>query len=495
LSKGLFLLAGGCYAEVVKPKDRQEGQTMLLAPIFDQFVKDSPLSVMARALMENALQPGPLDEMFERTATLQYTDKLLFSTVVDTLGLLVCGISRSVNSVYHSRRDWFPVALTNVYQKLNGIEMPVMQQLVRDNAARLSEVVVALGGTLPELLPGFRVKILDGNCIVSSEHRIKELRELASAPLPGKTLNVFDPQLGLVTDVFPCEDGHAQERALLGPVRQTVQAGELWIEDRNFCTVGWLRGVVVERKAHVLVREHQGLPWTKVAAPEGELRYVGRVETGEVFEQTVTLSPEQGTVIKDDGTPLQLRRIVIKLDKPTRDGETEVAVLTDLTAEQADALTLARLYLKRWQIETVFQVLTETLHCEHPRRGYPKAALCAFCVTLVTYNVLAVIKAALRVVHGTEKVENDVSVYHVTTEIQETHRGMMISIRPPEWMVFRSMNATELAAVLRELAGRVDLSKYPKAPTKPKKPKTSRQSGANRPHVSTARVLAQRRKQ
>jgi hypothetical protein len=64
---------------------------MLLAPIFDRFVSESPLTVMARALLEHALQPGPIDEMFERTATVQYTDKLLFSTVVDTMSLVVCG--------------------------------------------------------------------------------------------------------------------------------------------------------------------------------------------------------------------------------------------------------------------------------------------------------------------------------------------------------------------------------------------------------------------
>src|SRR6266699_1399271 len=147
---------------------------MLLATVCDRFAEDSPLTVMARALLDQALQPGPIDEMFERTATVQYTDKLLFSTVVDTMGLIVCGISDSVNSVYLSRREWFPVALTNVYQKLKGVELPVMQQLVRDNAARLQAVVVALGGTLPELLPGFPVKILDGNGIVSSEHRLAE---------------------------------------------------------------------------------------------------------------------------------------------------------------------------------------------------------------------------------------------------------------------------------------------------------------------------------
>ena len=463
---------------------------MLLATVFDQFVEDSPLSVMARALLEHALQPGPIDDLFERTATVQYTDKLLFSTVVDMMGMVVCGFSDSPHAVYLTRPELFPVALANVYEKLNGIELPVMQNLVRDNAARLSEVVAALGGTLPALLPGFRVKILDGNCIAGTEHRIKELRAIAAAPLPGKTLTVFDPQLGLVTDVFPCEDGHAQERALLGPVLESVQAGELWLEDRNFCTVGWLRGVVVGRKAHVLVREHKNLPWTAL----DELRYVGRVETGEVWEQNVILTPEEGTVTAEDGSVFKLRRIVLKLDQPTRDGETELALLTDLTAEQADALTLARLYLKRWQIETVFQVLTETLQGEHPRRGYPKAALFAYCVTLVAYNVLAVIKAALRVVHGREKVQNEVSLHHVTSEIRRTHHGMMIAIRPPEWLLFRSMSATELANTLRELATRVDLAKYKKAPTKPKKPKTPRQFDPQHPHVSTAKILAGRRK-
>jgi hypothetical protein len=460
-----------------------EGTIMLLAAMFEQFVKDSPLTVMAHTLLVNALQPGPIDEMFECTATAQYTDKLLFSTVVDTMGLVVCGFYDSPHAVYMSKRELFPVALKNVYEKLKGVELPVMQQLVRDNAAQLGQVVEALGGTLPELLPGFRVKILDGNCLAGTEHRIKDLRDIAAAPLPGKTLNVYDPQLGLVIDVFPCEDGHAQERAMLGPVLESVQQGELWIADRNFCTVGWLCGVVLARKAHVLVREHKNLPWTAV----DDLRYVGRVETGEVWEQNVTVTAE-------DGTELNLRRIFIKLDKPTRDKETELALLSDLTAEQADALTLARLYLERWQIETVFQVLTETLQCEHPRLGYPKAALFGFCVTLLAYNILSVIKSALRVVHGVDKVENEVSLHHVTEEIRRTHAGMMIAIPQQHWVPFRGMSATELANTLRELARQVDLSKYKKAPTKAKKPKTPREYDPAHPHVSTAKVLAERRR-
>ena len=454
---------------------------MLLAPLFDRFVADSPLTVMTRALLEHALQPEPLDDMFERTATVQYTDQLLFSTVVDTMSLVVCGFYKSPRAVYVHQPASFPVTLKSVYQKLHGIELPVMQQLVRDNATRLTAVVEALGDARPPLLPGFRVKILDGNCLAATEHRIKELRDQAAAPLPGKTLVVFDPQLGLVTDVFPCEDGHAQERALLGPVLDRVQEGELWIEDRNFCTLGWLFGVVKRRKAHVLVREHKGLPWTAV----DELRCVGRGETGVVFEQNVTVTDA-------DGTELPLRRILIQLDQPTREGDMEVALLTDLTQEQASALTLARLYRERWQIESVFHVLTEALDCEHPRLGYPKAALFAFCVTLVAYNVLAVIKAALCVTYGTDKVENEVSLYQATAEIQRTHAGMMIAIVPAEWLFFRGLSAVALANTLRALAQQVELSKYKKAPSKPKKPPTPRRHDPQHPHLSTAKVLAER---
>src|SRR5438067_2122475 len=82
-----------------------------------------------------------------------------------------------------------------------------------------------------------------------------------AAALPGKSLVVLDPALGLTIDVIPCEDGHTQERALLGDVLETVQPKDLWIEDRNFCTLGFLLGVVTERRGSVLVREHKNLPW------------------------------------------------------------------------------------------------------------------------------------------------------------------------------------------------------------------------------------------
>jgi len=104
-----------------------------------------------------------------------------------------------------------------------------------------------MGGERAPWLAGYRVKIVDGNCLKASEHRIQELREATGRALPGKSLVVYEPALGVVTDVFPCENGHAQERSLFGAVLDTVEASDLWIEDRNFCTRAFLGSVPITR--------------------------------------------------------------------------------------------------------------------------------------------------------------------------------------------------------------------------------------------------------
>ena len=102
------------------------------------------------------------------------------------------------------------------------------------------------------------MKVLDGNCIAATEHRLQVLRTTAAGPLPGKALVVYDPAVEMAIDVFPCEDGHAQERALLGEVVPTVQAGDLWIMDRNFCVRAFLAGIEA-RAGTFLCRYHKGL--------------------------------------------------------------------------------------------------------------------------------------------------------------------------------------------------------------------------------------------
>jgi len=468
---------------------------MLFQPVFERFASGTPLTVMTRALLEHALQPNHLDDLFDRLAERQYTRELLFSTLVEMMMLVACRISKTPRAVFVEHDDWFPVSLKCVYEKLHGVELHVIRAMVQDNARRLRPIIEELGGQRSPLPPGYRVKILDGNALAGTHHRIKELRGVAAGALPGKSLVVLDPQLGLAIDVFPCEDGHAQERSLIPAVLQTVEEGDLWIEDRNFCTLGFLFGVV-DRGGHVLVREHASLPWQP---PLITAQHVGRTESGEVWEGRVEIEvveevEQEGCISKQRRT-LPLRRIEIRLDRPTRNGEKAVAVLTDV--EGVDARTLAALYLERWTIETLFNLLTVTLNCEPSSLGYPKAALFAFSVTLMACNVLATVKAALRSVHGEEKVEKEVSQPKVAEHVCRKYDGMMVALPAEEWTRFRDMEAKEMADHLRDWAAKVDLRKVRKAPARKSKPRPGPKPVVDpgRPHVSTARLLAERRKQ
>lgn len=453
----------------------------VLGEIFERFVEKSPISVMVRGTLERVLGAEQLDEWYARTAEKQYTRTLLFSTVYDLLSQVVFCLKPSVHAAYQEKEEEVGTSIVSVYNKLNGLEAHTSAELVRYSAGALAPLIEQLDGAREPWLSGYRVKILDGNCLEATEHRLKELRSLAAGALPGKSLVVYEPQLGLVSDVLACEDGHAQERALLGEVLPTVRANDLWLQDRNFCTRECLCEID-KREAFFVTRQHQNLPF-EVLSP---WRSAGRVETGGVAEQRVQ-------VIDAAGQAHRFRRIRVKLDQSTRDGDQVIYLLTNLPRKVASAKTVARLYRKRWTLETAFQQLERHLHSEINTLGYPKAALFGFCLALVAYNALAVVWAALRGVHGAQKIDQQISGYYIAHEIAETHKGMMIAIPEPEWRVFVTMTTAELVATLLQLAQHVRLRAFRKHPRGPKKPPVKRQFNPQQPHVSTAKLLQQRK--
>ena len=129
---------------------------------------------------------------------------------------------------------------------------------------------------------------------------------------------------------------------------------------------------------------------------------------------------------------------------------------------------MAELYRQRWTLETAFQHLEAYFHSEINTLGYPKAALFGFCLALGAYNLLAVVLAALRGVHGAETVDEEVSLYYIANEITTTYHGMMIAIPEPAWDVFYSMSLADLAAILLELAQKVRLQAIRKSPRRSK---------------------------
>jgi hypothetical protein len=110
------------------------------------------------------------------------------------------------------------------------------------------------------------------------------------------------------------------------------------------------------------------------------------------------------------------------------------------------------------------------------------------------FAVLATVKAALRSVHGSTKVEEEVSRPLVTEHVRRNYEGMMVGLPPERWLQFRGLSAVEMAGCLRHWAAGVCLAKVRKAKSKlRKKAKAKPAHDPSKPHVSTARLLAARR--
>lgn len=459
---------------------------MVFDEVFRPFIEGSPVSVMFRGTLENVLSAERLDCLFEQTAQKQVSRELTFSTCANLLSLVVTQIQPSVNAAYCACREEVAVSVQSVYQKLAGIESGVCEALVRDTAQDMAAIVDAMNARLPGPLPGYDVRIVDGNHLQGTHHRLKELRRVGDAALPGHTLAVLNPHCELIEDVVVCQDGHANQKPLFARLLPKVQANQCWIADRDFSTPDFLFGVK-QRGAHFLIRQHGQLQGERV----GRRRRVGRVETGVVYEQKLRLTHR-------DGHQMVVRRITIQLDQPTRDKETEIHLLTNLP-QKVSGKKIAMAYLSRWDIEAAFHKLTMVLRCELNTLGYPEAALFGFCLAVVMYNAVQTVTAALRAAHPKATAEAaqkklKFSFYYLADEISGMWRGMEVVIPDAHWAAaFATKTPQQMAKALLWLARRVNIDRFltnPQSKKKRKKPRPIKHGG----HVSTLRILQQRKK-
>ena len=126
---------------------------MILSDVFERFAQDSPLSVMAQGVMENALNPQILDQLFEDVAEKQFTNKLLFSSVVDLMSVVVCRIRPSIHAAFQAQAETVGATIEAVYDKLDRTETGVSAALVHTIAARLAPVIDAMDGARPAGCP------------------------------------------------------------------------------------------------------------------------------------------------------------------------------------------------------------------------------------------------------------------------------------------------------------------------------------------------------
>ena len=449
-------------------------------PVYRSFATERPIATAVQLTLRRLLGPELVDNVFRESANKQYERSLLFSALTLLMSGVVLGKQASISAAYKKFSDRLGVALNSVYEKLKRVEPETSRQLVQASYQQVVQVRRQVGGVARHDLPGYSTRILDGNHLSKTEHRLAETREINAGPLPGKSLVVYDPRFDALCDVFPIEDGHAQERSELDAVIQTLQAKQLWIADRNFCTLKFLYAIAAKGGVFV-IRQHGQLCGTE----KGKLRKIGETETGIVYENRLELPSY-------DGATMSVRRVVVHLFEETRDGDFEIVLLTNLPCEDGDALTVAELYRTRWKIETAFFHMTVAMNCEVKALCYPAAALFCFCNALIAYNALSIVMGTIAVEHGREASEM-MSHYYMALEVSETTDGMLIALPEPRWGDVDSMPDHEFAEELRAIIQGVNLKTYRKSVRGPKKPPPKKKGNKRTVHVSTQKILDKRR--
>lgn len=441
--------------------------------VLERFEKQAPASVMARIALEQAMPAAWIDEVFEANRQRQYPRELLFSTVVELMSLVCLGLQPSLHAAAR-KMEHLPVSLAALYDKVKRTELPLLRALVQGSSARLQPIAAALD--VGARVPGWQVRIVDGNHLPGSHKRLAPLRGHRGAALPGHSLVVYDPDLGQVVDLVACEDAYESERSAVMPLFDSAGPGQIWIADRHFCTRTILQRCH-DAQASFIVRQHSKHP---VIVHEGPWREAGRCETGLVREQAIELDEGQAP----------WRRIELQLAQPTESDESVLWLWSNLPGS-ISAGQIAALYRRRWSIEGMFGRLESVLHSELTTLGHPRAALLGFTVAVLAYNLLLLLKRCVEHAHRQEARQLDVCTYHLAQHVRGAYEGLLIAVPPAHWPRWVPQDTDQVVQRLLALARRIIPRQVATSKRGPKieKPKGWVAQAKARAHVSTARVL------
>ena len=469
-----------------------------VAQLVDRFAKAAPVAVMVRGALDQILSDEKLDAVFENHASRQYVRKLAFSACFWLMVEVVTKAKPSIHAGYEDAKEDFDVTVQSVYNKLNRLELRVLENLVSKTAGDMIACAKAMKLQLPKLVPGYVCRLLDGNILAGTEHRIKELRRTNAAALPGRSVCFYNYQYRMIDDVVLDKNGHAQDKSQIDSLLERVNPGDCIIADAGFCTQKMMFGISQQQACFILRK-----PSNTAVELVGKRKRIGKSETGILFEQ-------DGILHCKNKSSIHLRVITLERFEPTESGKMEIVFLTNLP-KKVSGICVAQAYRRRWRIENTFQDLAQVVESEVSTLGYPSAALFGFVVGCAIQNVIALTEHALHKASQKQPVrksnstsstnassayeEKRLSRYRIALEIKTVTPGMEIAITSANWtQEIGTMTPQELSQWMLSIAKHAKLADYETYRWSPKREQPKRASGNRGNHLATAEIIDKRKK-
>jgi len=456
----------------------------MIGKLIQQMAEKAPAATMFRGLLQRVLDDVSLEKIFNDYRQQQVESPILFSHLVNMLAPVISGGSKSVNAAHQAAdHDYSRQA---VYDKLKGVETPVSSALLRVTTEKLVKIRHSTKTKHPDVIKGFHTFIIDGKTYDATEHRLHETRTDARAPLPGRAIALLDTRHEMFVDVVCDAHAHRCERNIAETLlERQLQPGALYIADRNFSD-GNVLAYFFRRKSYFIIRQHGACPSRREIAGEKRVSRSKDSSGNQTYEQRIEIQ-------LSDGSWQAVRRITVKLSSPTRDGDTEIHLLTNLP-QRIRAGRISDAYRKRWTIENCFGHLSRALNAEIRTLCYPGAAGLCFSLALLLFNLMSLVRKLL-LTHGQYSARyeiSDVSYYYLADEISRSQFAMDEMISSSQWQVFAAMPLTEFTRFLKATAKGASLARYRKHARAPTKPPPKRRFDGSR-HVSTQKILDARK--
>lgn len=312
-----------------------------------------PLAEAVLTLYGWALDDDFLQEFWDRHRGRNYQGEISFSVMVSLIfdSLVKYGSGRQAFTKARDEEK-LNASPTAVYEKLRRLPLEFSEAFLAKTSDRLLAICPPTASPMAEFpsLKGFRPIILDGKTTKGVPRRLLPLRNSKQTVLGAKSLVAMD-QWTQMTVAMACDaDGETNESilvpAMVRQLRPRFTEPILFVVDRQFYALSHYEEFTAREGDHFVARHHEGLGFTRdTSVPErrGTDRY------GRPFV-------EQWGWVGRAGHPKRryVRRIEIQRDQQN------LAIITSLVdADRYAADDLLEIYFRRWEIETIFQKITE----------------------------------------------------------------------------------------------------------------------------------------
>lgn len=366
-----------------------------------------------------------LDDLFDRHRGRCYEDRLTFAELVRVLAdALTRYQGRGRGAILDAvERNQISCQARAVYGKLARLPLPLAEAFLTTLTQRLRPLLAgaARPAALPASLAGLAVVVVDGKKVKRVAKRLLPTRNQPGKLYGGKLLVAYLPAEGVAVGWAADVDGEANDirsvPQLLPTVREVVAGPRLWVADRQFCDLIQPRRFA-DGEDHFAVRYGHN---TSFHADPSRAAVEGIDPSGRVVRQ------EWGWLGAESQGE---RRLYVRRVTLARPGDEDVGVVTDLLDEQRyPAADLLAVYLTRWQIENVFQQITEVFHLQRLIGCRPPATVFQASLCLVLFNVLQVVRghiAAGRPEPTFEAVSGEQVFADLTKELVGLHEVLTV---------------------------------------------------------------------